>query len=108
MLNISMIPNFNTFKEQNKFEEYYRCTIEMSNRVSYNRMIGVVQIGAQPTLEEIQTTEEPVVAIYLPESMANQLIEDVSDRINQAELRSVDDRLMELYSAYMTLYNLLK
>jgi hypothetical protein len=89
------------------FTEYFRCKIEPTNRVAYLRPIGVVQLGASNN-PNIEVTEEKVMAIYLPETMLNDLIEIHANLIKDSEVRHRDPRVMQLYSQYITLARLVR
>ena len=85
------------------FCEHYRCSIWPSEKQSIVR-----QIGSTGMHESVKISEEKVYQIQITENMINELVEFNVDQIKQKQLRERDERLNELYNAYITLYHLLK
>lgn len=93
--------------DQEIFNQHYRCHVEKTDRVAYYQTYSAIQVGTLSP-NTIIPSETKVLAIYIPEDMAEELIKDVADRVKEAELRRKDPRLLKLYSEYKTLLTLLK
>lgn len=100
------------------FCDFYRCSIEETDRTAFYKPVSCITTNIQPNLVtnptvigssgSEKTNLTKVVAIYLPEDMAHDLITRTVELIKEAELRSTDLRLLKMYSQYKTMASLLK
>ena len=93
-----------------KFCEYYKAKVEMTDRESFQRTAGVVQIGTQPydTVGPETMTREKVVGVYLPESMLNELTMNHTRMMDESKLRRQNPVLMDMWNKYQMMLEIYK
>lgn len=96
--------------ELQKFCEYYRAKIEMTDRQAFERTAGVVQVGATPqTVFGPETVSSGrVVGVYLPESKLNELIQLHAKMIDERLEREDNPMLMDMWHKYQMMRQMYK
>lgn len=94
--------------DQQLFKEYYRCSVEVTQRKSYQGIAFPVTIGTQPFNPDESVGMEKVIAIYMTESMYDDLIHRTSEMIKEDNSRRKNPVLMDLWSKYKMMMGLLK
>lgn len=89
----------------NHFCEHYRCTVRPSMENAYIRNISSIQVGAS---DQLVVSEEPVYTIQITLGMLEDLTNTVSELVKEENRRKNDKKLMDLYTAYKMMDNLLK
>jgi hypothetical protein len=92
------------------FAEHYHAFLEKSDRVSHSRVTGTVQLGSfshQMLGPEIVNSER-VIAVYLPESMFEKLVNDTCNKLREEEIRNNDYRAYKLFMEYKMFVELLR
>ena len=101
-----------TNKPDNKFIfcEHYRCKIQKTQEHAYVRQIGMMNVpgGMDQQPYQTQLSNEEIFNVKLTEGMLVELIDNNVDQIKQKQMREKDERLNDLYNAYITMYHLLK
>ena len=79
------------------FCEFYKCKIEITDKKTYVLPRVITHIGQT---NNINVCTEPIIGIYLPESMASELIQRTSESIREFQLVNKHPDLQKLYWEY--------
>lgn len=104
-INGKIYMGYNKNTKQERFCDYYRCSISESDKLARTQtFLGFpVQVDTP-----VQYVDEKVYKIEITEGMLEDLINRTNELLEEGEMRSKDPRLMQMYSEYKTMMNLLK
>lgn len=88
------------------FQDYYRCTIEITQQKSFQRVMLPVDLTMDVFAPDASVGMEDVFAIHITESMLNEVTKMCADSIKERQLREQDPMLMELYMKYKMMLEL--
>lgn len=90
------------------FQEYYRCTIELTQRKSFQRVMLPLNMSTDAFSPDASVGMEDVFAVHMTESMMNEMVDTCVNSIEELNLRRQDPMLMDLYMKYKMMLNLKK
>ena len=88
------------------FQDYYRCTIELTQQKSFQRVMLPVDMTMGVFNPDTSVGMEDVFAIHITESMLNEVTQTCAESIKEKQLRERDPLLMEMYMKYKMMLEL--
>jgi hypothetical protein len=90
------------------FQEYYRCSIELTEKKSFQRVIMPMVVGSTPFNPDDSVGFEKVVAVHMTESMYDDLVHRTAEMIREDNQRRKNPVVMDLWSKYKMMLGLMK